>query len=684
MRRVGRRFVSRVTLAAAIVAVALPGALASGASAAGSVAADSFSRTVSNAWGPADTGGSWTITGTPSNFSVAGGVAVMNQVTPGAGQSARLLGATAPGIDATIDVAISKPATGGGEYVALIGRRVTTNYEYRGRLHVAASGAMYAGVTRLAGSASDALVGSEVVVPGLTYSAGAIYRMRVMVTGASPTTISVKVWDASTSQPSAWNVTRTDSTAGLQTSGSVGVQTALSPSTTNAPVAFVFDNLNAVSTSGSTGPTTQLAAVDPTTDPNASHQTIVEPTTATAGNTIVVTYQAGRYAQQSSGAAAVGFATSTDGGQTWTSGILPGTSAASTPSAGYGRVVNMVVAHDDAHGQWIITTHGMLWNGSTWVYDAVLVSTSSDGLTWSLPQLVGQGLQPDKGWITCDNHPASPYFGHCYLLFSSQAFSRAFLATTSTDGGSTWSAPVATASTQLGYDVNPVVRPDGMVVVLATQSSLTKVVAFRSLDGGQSWTDPVLVANIQLHQLTATLRTRSKPSAAVDAAGRVYVTWYDCRFRASCTNNDIVWSRSDDGVTWTAPQRIAVDPTSSTVEHFVAAVGVTPGTSGANAQLTVTFYEMPNAACTSSTCLIDAVTTTSNDGGQTWAPVSKLNSTSMKVWWLAPTTLGRMLSDYDNIAYVGTKPVMGIVLANAMAGTTNQTFRQHLYFSTLL
>ncbi len=39
------------------------------------IASDSFNRTVSNGWGTADLGGSWTVLDTPANWSVAPGQA---------------------------------------------------------------------------------------------------------------------------------------------------------------------------------------------------------------------------------------------------------------------------------------------------------------------------------------------------------------------------------------------------------------------------------------------------------------------------------------------------------------------------------------------------------------------------------------------------------------------------------
>ena len=53
-----------------------------------------------------------------------------------------------------------------------------------------------------------------------------------------------------------------------------------------------------------------------------NHQTLVEPDTFANGATIVATYQVGRI--YDGGACATGFATSTNNGASWTSGLLPG------------------------------------------------------------------------------------------------------------------------------------------------------------------------------------------------------------------------------------------------------------------------------------------------------------------------------------------------------------------------
>src|SRR2546429_6201553 len=55
----------------------------------------------------------------------------------------------------------------------------------------------------------------------------------------------------------------------------------------------------------------------------SQHQTEIEPDTLSYGSTIVTAFQVGRFGD--GGSSNIGWATSTDGGNTWKSGFLPGT-----------------------------------------------------------------------------------------------------------------------------------------------------------------------------------------------------------------------------------------------------------------------------------------------------------------------------------------------------------------------
>src|SRR5262249_18730302 len=61
---------------------------------------------------------------------------------------------------------------------------------------------------------------------------------------------------------------------------------------------------------------------DTFTNTTSQHETEVEPSSFAVGSTIVSAFQMGRFTD--GGASDIGFATSTDGGSTWTHGNLPG------------------------------------------------------------------------------------------------------------------------------------------------------------------------------------------------------------------------------------------------------------------------------------------------------------------------------------------------------------------------
>src|SRR5712692_11093378 len=90
---------------------------------------------------------------------------------------------------------------------------------------------------------------------------------------------------------------------------------------------------------------------DPFTNSTSQHQTEVEPDTFANGSTIVTTFQQGRFTD--GGSSDVGWATSQDGGATWTNGSLPNTTFSGGPWA---RDTDPAVAFDAAHNVWLINS----------------------------------------------------------------------------------------------------------------------------------------------------------------------------------------------------------------------------------------------------------------------------------------------------------------------------------------
>jgi hypothetical protein len=402
---------------------------------------------------------------------------------------------------------------------------------------------------------------------------------------------------------------------------------------------------------------TQLST-DSFTNPSSQHATEVEVSAAASGSTIVSTFQVGRIFD--GGASDIGFATSTNSGASWTSGFLPGItiykqgtfSAASDP----------VVAFDAAHSVWLISSLTIA-NA-----DQIAVSRSTDGLTWDNPIIVSNTPDSDKNWIACDNTSASPYFGHCYAQWDDPSVQDVIWMSTSTDGGLTWAPARNTVDMAAGIGGQPIVQPDGTVVVPIESATGVEILAFTSTDGGASWTAATTVSSITDHLVAGNLRTSALPSAAVDAAGTIYTVWQDCRFRTGCTANDLVMSTSTDGVTWTAPTRIPIDPLNSTVDHFIPGLAVEPTTSGTSAHLDLTYYYYSNANCNASNCALYAGFISSPDGGNTWTSPQTLSG-PMSLAWLPNTFAGLMVGDYVATAYSGGKAFPIFAAAQANSGT---------------
>jgi PKD repeat protein len=209
------------------------------------LAKDSFNRTVSNGLGTADQGGAWTTIGTAANLSVSPGAASFHMPATGAEASAYLPGVSTTGAETDVSLTTDKAGTGGGVYGYVIGRRVSANNQYQGRIKIAGS-TVSVSLSRLTGSTTEVAIGSAVNLTGLTYTPGLQLRVRLQVYGTNPTTLKLKVWDASKPEPAAFQLSTTDTTAALQKAGTVALRSYLSGSATNAPVVVKASNFQVV------------------------------------------------------------------------------------------------------------------------------------------------------------------------------------------------------------------------------------------------------------------------------------------------------------------------------------------------------------------------------------------------------------------------------------------------------
>jgi hypothetical protein len=404
----------------------------------------------------------------------------------------------------------------------------------------------------------------------------------------------------------------------------------------------------------------QISA-DPYTPSNASngeHATEVEPDTFAWGSTVVTVFQTGRIFN--GGATDIGWATSSNGGVSWTHGFMPGTSTQAAQPGPFFGASDASVAYDARDGVWMASWLGAHFSGGG-VVDVMLSRSTDGGLSWSAPvAIAANNVFYDKNWTVCDNSSTSPFYGNCYTEFDNANSRDLEQMSTSTDGGMTWSAPQPTADQAHGLGGQPLVQPDGRVIVPFEGIGRSGGIrAFTSDDGGVTWNASVLVSAISSHEVSG-VRTESLPSAEINGDGTVYVVWQDSRFEPGGAANDIVLSTSTDGTTWSPVSRIPIDPVGSGVDHFLPGLAVDRDSAGAHTVLALTYYYDTNSSCVGGSCQLEVGFTSSVNDGQTWSTPQVLGG-PMQEDWLAPTSQGFMAGDYISTSFLaGQQRVVGV------------------------
>ena len=386
---------------------------------------------------------------------------------------------------------------------------------------------------------------------------------------------------------------------------------------------------------------TREISTDPYRNAAGQHATEVEPDSASWGSKVVAVFQVGRIAD--GGAANIGWATSPNGGRTWTHGFLPGLTPASKPAGAWPRATDPSVAYDARHGVWLVAS--LTFGGAD---SGLLISRSTDGTHWQQPVLATQrnGFNLDKQWIACDNWGSSPFRGHCYLSYDdleSDEIETQF----SADGGLTWSLPThapgfpgrASINGPAAPGVQPVARPDGSVLIPYFDN--TQISVIRSLDGGLTWLPATAAAPASYHPVSG-LRVAPLPSSEAGPDGTVYVAWPDCAPTAGCSSNRLLVVRSADGITWSAPVRV---PTGS-ADVELPGIAVDPAVAG---RVALAYYRVRNNS-------LDVFFTSSRNGGSTWRAPQRLSSRSTPFGWLASAD-GAMVGDYISTSFAGGKAV---------------------------
>lgn len=401
---------------------------------------------------------------------------------------------------------------------------------------------------------------------------------------------------------------------------------------------------------------------DPFTNNSSMHKTEVEPDILGVGSTLVSLFQVGRFSD--GGSSDIGFATSSDAGAHWSMGFLPGITKIQHQGNPWDRASDPAIAFDAKHGVWLAAVLPLIsTTGQT-----PIVSRSADGINWSNPVVVGPPSSfGDKDWIACDDSPRSPHYGNCYVEYDDAGNGLIINMVTTTDGGMTFGPVRNTADFASGIGGQPVVQPNGTVVVPIDDSGEGNIISFTSTNGGASWGSSVEAAEIFDHFDNGNLRTSPLPSAGVDRAGNVYVAWQDCRFRSNCAENDIVMIVSSNGLNWSQVMRVPIDATTSLDDHFIPGLGVNPATAGVHAHIGITYYYYTNTNCSNCTLRVGFIQ--SSNGGATWHTPVKLTG-PFNVTWLPLTDQGFMVGDYQGTSYSGTTAFGMFAVATMPSGGT--------------
>src|SRR5438445_219789 len=206
------------------------------------------------------------------------------------------------------------------------------------------------------------------------------------------------------------------------------------------------------------------------------------------------------------------------------------------------------------------------------------------GLPTFIGQTKAASTLNDKPWSTADNNPASAFYGRIYISWTRFIFNPSngaykqspIIFAYSTDGGQTFSTPQLIAGNVLySQGSHLMVGPDGTVYVLWDGD--TRLGPFdstwmtKSTDGGVTWTMPLAIAPlVDIHSpQNSVFRVNSFPAGAVAPNGDVYAAWSTealntantygvdttCFSSNTVCHAAVYWSKSTNaGASWSTPQ----------------------------------------------------------------------------------------------------------------------------------
>jgi hypothetical protein len=252
------------------------------------------------------------------------------------------------------------------------------------------------------------------------------------------------------------------------------------------------------------------------------------------------------------------------------------------------------------------------------------------GTTWSNAYTLSSQIPPeDKGSMTTDNNPSSPFYGRTYITGVNFQPPYPVLTAYTTNSGLSWSAYTAINGSAIppnrcsGGELEK--GPNGQVydawaAVVSNPPSTELFAGFAtSSDGGVNWN---VISNIfNMHGISGILTQKGNilangiPRIAVDHSsgprrGWIYVVTNETNNAPAGADPDIIFHRSTNGgLTWSQGIRVNQDPVNNGKIQFFPAICV--DSTGA---IDILYYDDRNTTSDSS----DVFMSRSTNGGSNW------------------------------------------------------------------
>ena len=395
---------------------------------------------------------------------------------------------------------------------------------------------------------------------------------------------------------------------------------------------------------------------------------------------VVTAYQEGRIAN--GGDFTNGYATSFDGGKTWTSGELPKLTRFPGQGGTFERASDAVVAFGPNN---VVYANSLVFEmpdpitGLTGPSGIAINVSKDGGKTWGDPVLI-QSDQinnfNDKNWMIVDNSDAPGHHkGRVYVVWDQIAPILYDYCDHDCDKLENWLPRLQTIPATLfpgqGLGAYPVIQKNGGLGIVVTTltnagaptgeepeppDGTDQLVYISAPFAGQTpypapleFLPPVKIAQNESNGTAAQRASDGIPAAAVEPnTGDIFAVWDDGRFRDDTVNDAVISKGSPDGTTWSKPKRVNPGGTKDGVNHYNVAISAEAG------RIHVTYRQRDQSK--NAPLFTDAIDTyyqQSRDAGANFSAPLKINEQTSHPWYGAFSRNGTFEGDYDQTASAG-------------------------------